>query len=106
MSFDIQKMMQKAQELQDRMMKAQKDLESEEVIGSAGGGQYSVEITINGRGVVKRCNISEALMKGGEKAMLEDLTVAAFNNAKTKLGDVISSKMTSLGIPPEMINFT
>ena len=102
--MDIKKMMQQAQELQKKMQKAQEELETQEIIGSAGGAGYLVEITINGKGTVKRCNISDALIDKEEKATLEDLIVAALNNAKSKMDEIVGSKMAGLGISPDLLN--
>jgi len=100
--MDIQQIMKKAQDLQNKMQKAQEELGYVEVTGSAGGGGYSVKITLNGKGIAKKCEIDQTLMD--DKAMLEDLIVAAFNNAKNKLDETVNSKMQSLGISPDLLS--
>lgn len=97
--MDIKKMMQQAQELQKKMQQAQDELESIEIVGSAGGAGYVVEVTMTGKGIIKRVNISDSLIDLEEKATLEDLIVAAINNTKAKLDEVVSGKMAGLGIP-------
>ncbi len=97
-------MMQQAQELQKKMQKAQDELESVEVSGSAGGAGYIVEVTMTGKGVVKRVSISDTLIDLEEKATLEDLIVAATNNAKAKMDEVVGGKMAGLGIPSELLS--
>ena len=99
--MDIQQIMKKAQDLQNKMQKAQQELEHIEVTGSSGGGSYSVKVTLNGKGIAKKCEIDQTLMD--DKSMLEDLIVAAFNNAKAKLDETVSKKMQSLGISPDML---
>lgn len=97
-------MMQQAQELQKKVQKAQEELAEQETTGSAGGGEYVVKITINGKGHVKSCSISDALIDMNEKATLEDLVIAAFNKAKAESDDLANSKMSSLGISPDLLN--
>ena len=88
---------QEVMELEIRLAKAQQELEHIEVTGSAGGGNYSVKITLNGKGIAKKCEVDQTLMD--DKSMLEDLIVAAFNNAKntceTTLKFIIISVLTS-----------
>lgn len=101
--MDIQKMMKQAQELQKKMQQAQEDLELIEVLGSAGGAGYIVEVTINGKGTVKRVNIADTLIDLEEKSTLEDLIAAAFNNAKNKLDAIAGEKMSALGLPSSLM---
>jgi DNA-binding YbaB/EbfC family protein len=101
--MDIKKMMQQAQELQKKMQQAQDELESVEVFGSAGGAGYIVEVTMSGKGMIKRINIADALIDLEEKATLEDLTAAAINNAKSKLDEVVGGKMAALNIPAGLL---
>ena len=96
-------MMQQAQELQKKMQKAQDELEFIEVVGSAGGAGYIVEVTMTGKGIVKRVSISDTLVDLEEKATLEDLIAAATNNGKAKLDEVVGSKMSDLGIPSGLL---
>ena len=98
--MDIQQIMKKAQDLQNKMQKAQKELEDVEVTGSAGGDL--VKVTLNGKGIAKKCEVDQTLME--DKGMLEDLVVAAFNNAKNKLDEAVNSKMQSLGITPDLLS--
>jgi DNA-binding YbaB/EbfC family protein len=100
--MDINQIMKKAQDLQSKMQKAQQELETVEVSGSAGGGGFSVKITLNGKGIVKRCEIDQSLMD--DKSMLEDLITAACNNAKNRMDETVSDKMKSIGISPDMLN--
>ena len=101
--MDIQKVMQQAQELQKKMQKAQEELESIEITGTAGAGDDMVTITITGKGLVTKVNISPRLMDIEDKSMTEDLTAAAFNNAKSKLDEVVGGKMAALNIPAGLL---
>ena len=100
--MDLNQIMKKAQDLQSKMQKAQQELEEVEVTGSAGGGNFSVKITLNGKGIAKKCEIDQSLMD--DKSMLEDLVTAAFNNAKNRLDETVGEKMKSIGISPDMLN--
>lgn len=96
---DIMKM---AQNVQEELQKAQAGLDTIEVEGAAGGGLVKVKASAKGR--IIGLSIDDSLFQPGEKQMLEDLIVAAFNDAKAK-ADAASgaemAKMTSgLPLPP------
>ena len=96
---DILKM---AQNVQDELTKAQANLDTIEVEGSSGGGLVKVRATAKGN--ILGLAIDDSLMLLSEKQMLEDLIIAAFNDARTK-ADAVSGaemgKMTSgLQLPP------
>lgn len=97
--MDIQGLMRQAQAMQQKMQKAQEELNKMLYEGSSGGGM--VKITVTGEGVAKKIIIDDSLIKADEKDILEDLLVAAFNDAKKKADDASSSSMKSLtnGIP-------
>ncbi len=96
---DIMKM---AKGLQDDMAKAQASLDGIEVEGAAGGGLVKVRATAKGR--ILAVDVDASLLQPGDKEMLEDLIVAAFNDAKTKAdaaGHAEMQKMTAgLPLPP------
>ena len=96
---DIMKM---AKGLQDDMAKAQASLDGIEVEGAAGGGLVKVRATAKGR--ILGIALDASLLNAGDKEMLEDLIVAAFNDAKTKAdaaGHAEMQKMTAgLPLPP------
>jgi len=77
--FDIQQLMQQAQELQKQMQQAQERLQRKEVTGSAGGGM--VLVTANGKGELLRVQIDKQAVDPRDVAMLEDLVLAAVNSA-------------------------
>jgi DNA-binding YbaB/EbfC family protein len=94
--------MKQASELQGRMQKLQEDLAAIEVEGQAGGGM--VKLTLNGRLDARRLRIDPSLLKPEEAEILEDLIVAAFQDAKGKAEAAVQSKMQEitggLPIPP------
>lgn len=91
--------MRQAQEMQKKMQKIQEDLANNEYEGSAGGGM--VKVVINGAGAAKKVSIDETLINKDEKEILEDLLVAAFNDAKKKAdeGSNDALKSATSGIP-------
>jgi nucleoid-associated protein EbfC len=96
---DILKM---AANVQEELTKAQANLDTIEVEGASGGGLVKVRATA--KGSIRGIDIDESLLQPSEKQMLEDLIVAAFNDARTK-ADAVSNtemgKMTSgMQLPP------
>ncbi|MGH6989397.1 MAG: YbaB/EbfC family nucleoid-associated protein [Stellaceae bacterium] len=91
---NIGQMLKQAQEMQSRMAEMQEKLAESEVGGNAGAGM--VEITVNGKGEVKRVKIDPALIVPDEVEVLEDLILAAFNDAKTRLDAHVAEEMEKL----------
>ncbi|MCE3254944.1 MAG: hypothetical protein K0R25_438 [Rickettsiaceae bacterium] len=100
--MDIQGLMRQAQAMQQKMQKAQEEMASKLYEGVSGGGM--VKFTIAGTGLAKKVEIDDSLMKSEEKEILEDLIIAAFNDAKKKSEEDSSSSMKSitngLALPP------
>ncbi len=96
---DLMKMMKQAQEIQGRMQKMQEDLQALEVSGQSGAGM--VKVTLNGKGEMRGVRIDPSLMKPGENEMLEDLLIAAFQDARTKVDAEMQAKMQEItgGLP-------
>ncbi len=92
-------MMKQAQQLQKKMAEAQDKLNEIEVEGSSGGGV--VKVVATAKGVFKRISIDDSLMQKSEKEILEDLIIAAINDAKQKGETVAQEEMKSLtgGLP-------
>lgn len=86
--------MKQAQQMQKKLMDAQAQVEQLEVEGSAGAGM--VKITINGKGAAKSISIDPKLIDPNEKEMLEDLIVAAINDANAKKDDEAGKRMGDL----------
>ncbi len=101
---DIMGLMKQAQALQERMAEVQKDLESLEVEGAAGGGL--VRVTLSAKGAMKGVTIDPSLLTSDEREVLEDLLVAAHADARTKAERLADEKMKAvtagLSLPPGM----
>ncbi len=97
-------MIKQAQDLQKKMAEAQEKVETLEAEGISGGG--IVKITINGKNNVTSVNIDDTAIDKNEKEILEDLIVAAFNDARDKIQRKIADEMSSLTggikLPPGM----
>jgi nucleoid-associated protein EbfC len=96
---DLMKMMKQAQELQSRMQKMQDQLTMLEVEGQSGGGL--VKVKLNGKGEMRGLKIDQSLIKPDEPELLEDLIVAAFQDAKGKAEAAMQAKMQEVagGLP-------
>jgi DNA-binding YbaB/EbfC family protein len=92
-------MVKMAQEFQSRMGEMQEKLTDLEFTGGAGGGR--IEVTLNGKGEARKISIDPSLIEGSEAEMLEDLVLAAFNDAKGKQEQAVREKMSELtgGLP-------
>jgi len=90
--------MKQAQELQGRMADLQEQLAQLEITGAAGG---MVEVTLNGKGEARKFKIDPAAVNAEDTEMLEDLLLAAFNDAKSKQEQAMREKMSALtgGLP-------
>ena len=99
---DFNNMLKQAQELQTKMVEAQKKVEELEAEGSAGGGL--VKVTVDGKNMVKNVFIDPSLLVVDEVDILEDLVLAAHNDAKDKVqkltADAMSSITGGLKMPP------
>jgi DNA-binding YbaB/EbfC family protein len=101
---DLMGMMKQAKELQARMETLQSEVAALEVTGTAGGGL--VTVTMTGKSEMKRIRIDPQLLKPEEGEILEDLVVAAANDARTKAEAALAEKMRELTgglqLPPGM----
>jgi DNA-binding YbaB/EbfC family protein len=99
---DLMGVMKQMGEMQARMQKMQEELGAMEIEGQAGGGL--VKVTLTGKGDMKSVHIDPSLMKPDEAEILEDLVVAAAQDAKAKLDVQLQEKMQErtggLPIPP------
>ena len=91
---NIGQLMKQAQQMQAKMAEAQAQLESAEVSGAAGGGM--VQLTLNGKGDLKSIKIDKGAVDPEDVGMLEDLIVAAFNDARQKVAQLHESEMQKL----------
>jgi DNA-binding YbaB/EbfC family protein len=100
MKGNIGQLMKQAQQMQENMRRMQEELGTTEVEGQAGAGMVKVQMTCKHE--VKRVSIDPSLV-GDDREMLEDLLVAAFNDAAHKAEATIAEKMggmtAGLGLP-------
>ena len=96
-------LMRQAQQMQETMKKAQEELAQLEVTGESGAGM--VKVTLNGNHEAKKLTIEPKLL-AEDKDMLEDLLVAAVNDAVRKIAarsqEKYSGLMSGLNLPPGM----
>ena len=101
---NISQIMKQAKEMQERMNDLQKKIEQETVEGTAGGGL--VKVTINGKHNAKKVFIDQSLLIKEESDVLEDLIVAAINDATQKISEKMSNELGNLSgglnLPPGM----
>ena len=97
---DFSKIIDKAKELEEKMRESQERIKNISVEGSSGSD--SVKVTLNGEGEMIKILISDEILKE-DKSILEDLILAAHNNAKEKLKskttEEISKATGGFGIP-------
>ena len=97
---DFNKILNKAKELETKIKESQEKIKNIQVQGISGAN--SVKVTLNGDGEMVKLEISPEIIKE-EKTIIEDLIVAAHNNAKsqlkTKTSEEISKATGDLGIP-------
>lgn len=97
--MNFQKMMQQAQQMQFKLQEMQEKLKDIEVEGEAGGGMVKVKMMCDGK--VISIDIDDSVM--GDKETLEDLVVAAINNANSVKDERIQQEtkamMEELGLP-------
>ncbi len=90
---NMQELMEKAKEMQAQMQAAQQEIAALKVIGEAGGGL--VKVSMNGAHQALRVEISPSVM-GDEEEMLEDLVMAAINDASQKIENRTKEKMIAM----------
>ena len=97
-------LMSKAKEMQEKMQTMQEELANLEMQGNSGGDM--VKVTLNGKGVMTGLEVDPSLMKPGEADILEDLILAAHNDAKKKVEEETQRKTqeltAGLPLPPGM----
>jgi len=96
---NIGKLMKQAQEMQAKMAKIQEELAQKEVEASSGGGMVTVRM--NGQQEVLAIKIDPEVFKEGDQEMLEDLVLAAVNEARRRSLDLAKEEMSKLtgGMP-------
>jgi len=96
---NLGQMLKQAQQMQGKMQEMQDKLAEMEVTGSSGGGMC--QVVLNGKGEAKSVSIDPALVNPDDAAVMEDLVLAAINDAKAKVDEKMREKMSELtgGLP-------
>jgi nucleoid-associated protein EbfC len=96
---DLMGIMKQVQGMQAKMADMQTELENATVDGQSGGGM--VKVTLTGKGALKSVSIDPTLMVADEAEILEDLIVAAHNDAKARSDGMMAEKMKGVtgGLP-------
>ena len=92
--FDIAKMMEQAQALQERLKTVQEEAAEKTVEGNSGGGM--VRAVVDGSGRVRRIEIDPSLLAANDKAMIEDLIVVAVNDGLRRVQELVAEEMRKL----------
>jgi len=99
---NLGQMLKQAQAMQSKMTEMQDKLAAIEVTGASAGGM--VKVTLNGKNEMRGVKIDPSLIDPAEAEMLEDLIVAAFNDAKGKVDSYMAEEMAKitggLQLPP------
>ena len=99
---NLGQMMKQAQQMQTKMTELQEKLAETELTGASGGGM--VHVTMNGKGELRGVKIDPALVDPNDVEVLEDLIVAAANDAKAKIEVHVADQMRELtgglSLPP------
>ena len=103
MKGGIGQLMKQAQQMQEKIQKAQEELQNIIVHGESGGGMVKISITCKNE--IKKIDIDDSLFSE-ERDMLEDLLIAAFNDAirkaDKKTQESMSGMTSGLNLPPGM----
>lgn len=101
---NLGQLMKQAQQVQQKMQDMQTELAGVEIEGAAGGGM--VKVTLNGKSEVKRVKIEPSMLNPSDVEIVEDLIIAAFNDAKGKVETYVQDEMKKitggLQLPPGM----
>ena len=94
MPGNMNNLMKQAQKMQRQMEEATEELEEKEVSASAGGG--AVEVTVSGKKEVVKVKLAEEVVDPDDIEMLEDLIVAATNEALRKMDEISQQSMSKI----------
>ena len=94
MPGNMANLMKQAQKMQRKMEEQAKELETKEFTATAGGG--AVEVTVNGKKELQKVKLSEEVVDPDDIEMLEDLIVAAINEAMRQVDEESTSAMNKL----------
>jgi DNA-binding YbaB/EbfC family protein len=91
---NMNQLFKQAQAMQQKMQEMQQKSEELTQEGTAGGGM--VTSTVNGKGQLLRVKIDPSIVNKDDVEMLEDLIIAAFNDAKNKIDERMNQEMASI----------
>lgn len=94
MPGNMNNLMKQAQKMQKQMEESTKEMETKQFTATAGGG--AVEVTVSGKKEVTKVKLSEEVVDPDDIEMLEDLIVAATNEALRKMEDETQSQMSKI----------
>ena len=96
---DFLGLMKQAAELKSKMEAMQAELDQIEVEGAGGGGLLTIKVS--GKGEVRAAHVDDSLLRPDQKAIVEDLIVAAHTDARRKLEALLAERMQALtgGLP-------
>ena len=94
MPGNMNNLMKQAQRMQKQMEETTKELEEKEVTATAGGG--AVEVTVSGKKEVTKVKLAEEVVDPDDIEMLEDLIMAATNEALRKIEDISQQSMAKI----------
>jgi DNA-binding YbaB/EbfC family protein len=99
---NLEQLMQMGQQLQARMTKLQESLDKQTVTATSGGGM--VTVTADGKGEVRQVKIDPACVDPRDVEMLEDLVLAAVNQAQARAKELYESEMRKAtgGLPMQL----
>lgn len=86
--------LRQAQQMQQRMAKMQEEMAQKTVSASAGGGMVTVQA--NGKHEILSIKIEPEVLKNEDRDLIEDLIVAAVNEALRKVGEMLQEEMTKI----------
>ena len=89
--MNMQNMMRQAQQMQAKMQQMQAELEEREVEATAGGGM--VRVVATGKKMIQSIEIKEEVVDPDDVEMLQDLVMAAVNEALSKADEMVSTEM-------------
>jgi DNA-binding YbaB/EbfC family protein len=92
--MNLANMMKQAEQMQLKMTDMQENLQNIEIVGESAGGMC--QVTLNGKGEAKNLKIEPVLVTPAEIGVMEDLILAAFNDAKAKVEAKMQEKMSEL----------
>ena len=94
MPGNMNNLMKQAQRMQKKMEETTKELEEKEITASAGGG--AVEVTVSGKKEVVKIKLSEEVVDPDDIEMLEDLIMAATNEALREMDELSNKEMSKI----------